>query len=451
MYINRDIDQTLESWAKNPNSKPLLLRGARQIGKSTSVRNLGKKFENFIEINFEKMPQIRDIFERNTNVKELAAQLGLISQQPVIPGKTLIFLDEIQACEAAIKSLWFFKEDYPGLHIVAAGSLLEFTLKDISSFGVGRIRSLFMYPISFGEFLDACGKNMWRNAIKEASPEHPLPDSIHNLIVAELRKFIIVGGMPASVAAWINTGSYLECASEQQDIIQSYYDDFPKYAKKVDPILLRRVLNSVLMQTGGKFTYSKVEGEYRTEMIKTALRLLCDAGIIREITRTAANGIPLGAEADGRFKKYIYLDTGLMLRLQSLNDSNSSIITEILTANATDLIHKGALAEMIVGWELTKASQHNLRYDLYYWENTSSGANSEVDYISVRNLKIIPIEVKAGTSGKMKSLRYFLDNKNLSMGVRTSLENFNTLHISTPNSTEKSIEIIPIYAINRLG
>lgn len=451
MYIHRDIDQALESWAANPKSKPLLLRGARQIGKSTSIRHLSRKFDHFIEINFERTPEMCSVFERIRDVRELASQLSLLSLQPIVPGKTLIFLDEIQACEAALKSLWFFKEDYPGLHIVAAGSLLEFAIKETSSFGVGRIRSMFMYPMSFGEFLAATGKGAWRDAIAQAAPTQPLPDMLHKQIIEELRKFIVIGGMPACVVAWINTGDYMECAAEQQDIIQSYYDDFPKYASKVDPQLLRRVLDSVLMQGGGKFTYSKVEGDYRTEAIKNALTLLCDAGLIREITRTGGNGVPLGAEADTRFRKFMYLDTGLMLRLQRLNDSNPEVMNNLITGSASDLVNKGAVAEMVVGWELVKGSNSSLRYDLYYWVNTTAGADSEVDYLTVRNMCILPIEVKAGTSGKMKSLRYYMDRKNLAVGVRTSLENFAVLPLTGTDGTDKKIEIIPIYAIGRLG
>lgn len=451
MYIKRDIDSALEAWAANPQSKPLLLRGARQIGKSTSIRNLAKRFEYFIEVNFEKTPNMIDVFNVTHDVRELAAQLGLLYQQPIEPGKTLIFLDEIQACEAAIKSLWFFKEDFPGLHIVAAGSLLEFTLREISSFGVGRIRSLFMYPMSFGEFLEATGKSMWREAISKADCRNPISDTLHNLIVGELRKFIIIGGMPASVVAWINTGDYLECAAEQQDIIQSYYDDFPKYASKVDPVILRRVLESVILQMGGKFVYSKVEGGYRNDVVKNALGLLRDSGIIREITRTAANGVPLGAEADIKFRKFMYLDTGLLLRFQSYIDNNNQIYNNIVGWSASDLVNKGAIAEMVAGWEMVKGSMANLRYDLYYWENTTAGADSEVDYLSVREQKILPIEVKAGTSGKMKSLRFFMDKRRLSTGVRTSLENFSFLQISTTGGPDKEIEIIPLYAIGRLG
>ena len=159
MYLQRSIDSMLLEWKNSNSLKPLLLRGARQVGKSSAVQHLAESFEYYIEVNFEKRPELADLFSRVRDVHELAGNLGVLYGTPVIPGKTLLFLDEIQNSQDAIKSLWAFKEDYPDLHVVAAGSLLEFTLKDLPSFGVGRIRSLFVYPFSFDEFLMAEGKS----------------------------------------------------------------------------------------------------------------------------------------------------------------------------------------------------------------------------------------------------------------------------------------------------
>ena len=161
MYIERLIDKDLLAWKNASTHKPLLLRGARQVGKSSSVRHLATFFDYFIEVNLERNEELKSLFTSNTNVREIANQLSGLYGVPVVPGKTLVFIDEIQVCENAIKSLWFFKEDYPELHVIAAGSLLEFALKNIRSFGVGRIRSMFMYPLSFDEFLLAEGKKTW--------------------------------------------------------------------------------------------------------------------------------------------------------------------------------------------------------------------------------------------------------------------------------------------------
>lgn len=453
MYISREIDKQLNEWKESKQHKPLLLRGARQVGKSSVVRHLGESFDYYIEANFEKKSELKDLFKQTTDVKLLASNIGLLYNTPIIAGKTLLFLDEIQVSSEAIKSLWFFKEDFPELHIIAAGSLLEFTLKDLASFGVGRIRSLFMYPFSFDEFLIAQGKKDWVEAKQMADAEKPLFEALHNELVQQFRTFLIVGGMPASVVAWLDSHNYNECQAELDDIQLSYYDDFAKYSNKVDTTLLRNTLQSVVAQTGKKFMYSKVEGGYRTDDVKNALRMLCDAGIIKRVSHTAANGLPLGAEVNDKFRKYIYLDSALLLRILDLNfGASQNIVDTIVAGTAEDLVNKGGLAEMVLGWELVKYSSSRSQHDLFYWENTSENTTSEVDYIIVRNMKVVPIECKSGKSGKMKSLRLFMKNKHIKEAIRCSLENFALLQNNEDkNENEVSnICINPLYAISNI-
>ena len=449
-YFKRKIDARLKSWKESERRKPLLLRGARQIGKSSSVRNLAKEFKYFIEVNFETQKQMIGLFEQEYDVNDICEKLSMLFSTPIIEGETLLFLDEIQKSEAALKSLWAFKEQMPRLHVVAAGSLLEFALKKLPSYGVGRVSSIFMYPMAYDEFLDATGKGGWNEAIKAASPEHPLFAAMHDELVKAYRTFLMVGGMPASVKAWVETGDYRYCMEELADIQQSYYDDFSKYAAKVSPELLRSTLQSVISQSGGKFVYSKVNGGYSIEDVKIALGLLTDAGLIKPVRHTAANGLPLGAEVNEKFTKYIFLDSGLLLSILDLDFGGAQKVNELILAGTEqDLVNKGKLAELSAGWELVKAADFRHRYELYYWENLSNGATSEVDYVLPCNMKVLPIEVKSGTSGKMKSLRIFLQKKNLSLGIRTSLENFSQLLYVDAEGT-RHIDIIPIYAIGRL-
>ena len=452
-YIERLIDSQLLAWKESASRKPLLLRGARQVGKSCAVRHLGESFDYYIEVNFEKRPELRQLFQRTTQVRDLATNLGLLFGQPVIPGKTLLFLDEIQSSPEALKSLWFFKEDYPELHVVAAGSLLEFTLRNTSSYGVGRIRSLFMYPLSFDEFLVAQGKSAWVNAKRLANADQPLFEALHQELVSQFRTYLIIGGMPASVATWIETHDYTQCQAELDDIQLSYYDDFAKYSERVDTTLLRNTLQSVVAQTGGKFMYSKVEGGYRSEQVKGALAMLCDAGVIKRVSHTAANGLPLGAEVNDKFRKYIYLDTGLLLRILDLNFGGvQDYVDTIITGVASELVNKGGLAEMVLGWELVKYAPSRAQHDLYYWENTVENTTSEVDYIIAHEMKVLPIECKSGISGKMKSLRLFMRNKNLVEAVRCSLENFTklTLKEGADNEVYRYVTIIPLYAVSNI-
>ena len=453
MYIERPIDALLLEWKNSANRKPLLLRGARQVGKSWAVEHLGETFDYFIEVNFEKRPEMLDVFQKIHDVHELAVTLGMYYNTPVIPDRTLLFLDEIQKSADAIQSLWSFKEDYKELHVVAAGSLLEFALQDLPSFGVGRIRSLFVYPFSFDEFLVAEGKADWVKAKQEANTEKPLLTPLYNDLVQHFRTFLMVGGMPASVAAWVTTHDYSQCQAELDDIQLTYYDDFPKYAKKVDPTLLRNTLQSVVMQIGDKFTYSEVDGGYRADDVKKALKLLCDAGIIKRVSYTSGNGLPLGAEVNDKFRKYIYLDSGLLLRILDLDFGGARQLTEMIIAGTSeDLVNKGGLAEMVLGWELVKYNNPRMQHDLFYWENTAEGTRSEVDYIIARDLKVLPIECKAGTSGKMKSLYEFMHQKHLAEAIRSSLENFSELERIDKKDQDavRHVQIVPLFAISNL-
>jgi len=453
MYIERPIDTLLLEWKNSSRLKPLLLRGARQVGKSWAVKHLGETFDYFIEVNFEKRPDMLEVFQKIHDVHELANTLSMLYNTPVVPGKTLLFLDEIQDSADAIKSLWAFKEDFPDLHVAAAGSLLEFALKDLSSFGVGRIRSLFVYPFSFDEFLVAESKTAWVKSKQNATPEKPLLTTLYNDLVQHYRTFLMVGGMPASVAAWVTTHDYRQCQTELDDIQLTYYDDFPKYAKKVDPTLLRNTLQSVVLQIGTKFTYSRVEGGYRAEEVKKALSLLCDAGIIKRVSHTASNGLPLGAEVNDKFRKYIYLDSGLLLRILDMDLGGARQLTElILAGTAEDLVNKGGLTEMMLGWELVKYNNPRSQHELYYWENTAEGTRSEVDYIITRDLRILPVECKAGVSGKMKSLYEFMRQKRLTDAVRCSLENFSAIEHSDKkdNGAVRHVQILPLFAVSNL-
>ena len=455
-YLIRNIDDELLKWKESPRRKPLLVRGARQVGKSWAIRHLGESFKYYLEINLENEKDLCRLFEEISDVRELSQRLGTIHNVQVIPGDTLLFIDEIQNCPAALKSLWFFKENYPDLHVVAAGSLLEFTLNEMPSYGVGRIRSIFMYPMSFKEFLLARGKKLWIEAIAAADWTHPIEESLHSRLVSEFRSFLMVGGMPASVSAWIETQDYAACQDEQNDIQQSYYDDFAKYASKVDPQLLRNTLSAVVRQSGKKFIYSRVDGGYKSEEVKESLRLLRDAGIIIPVQMSAANGLPLGAQVNPKFTRYDYLDTGLLLRVLAMNyDDDRELTRLILAGEAPELVNKGIVAELTAGLELMKSSNPQSRYELFYWKNLERNATSEVEYVIAKNARCLPIEVNAGTSGKMKSLRYFMNRKNLVTGIRCSLENFGLLEVSdiaeTGHQVSRKIGILPLYAVWRLS
>lgn len=452
MYYPRLIDNYLKEWAERPVRKPLLIRGARQVGKSTAVRHLGKQFKSYLEINFEKQPAYAELFKQNLDVHRITAQISALSGTTITEGETLLFLDEIQSCQEAIMSLRFFKEDMPGLHVIAAGSLLEFALDELPTFGVGRIHSVYLYPMTFDEYLLANGERKLMEARDEATPGTPLSQPLHDKLVAHFRNFMLIGGMPEVVSAWVSSHDYLACEELQDDIVQGYMDDFPKYRKRVSTEILRATLMSVAVQAAKKFVYARVGEGYKTYEVKNALRLLRLAGLVVPVTHSSANGLPLGSEKDEAYQKMLLLDPGLMLRMlnMSLGDI-SEIKTEILTANEVELVNKGTMTEMTAGLELLHNMPPNASRELFYWVRQAKSSLAEIDYLTTSRGSVVPIEVKAGTSGGMKSLWNFMREKNLHQAVRCSLENFGSFdYVDSAAGETRHVVICPIYALSQM-
>lgn len=453
MYYKRIIDKYLSEWAARPAHKPILLRGARQVGKSTAVRHLGEQFKYYVEINLEKQPDYKMLFSRDLQVNRIVSQMAALCGIPIIPKETLLFLDEIQDCKEAIMALRFFKEDLPDLHVIAAGSLLEFVLDDIPTFGVGRIHSMYMFPMTFDEFLMANGESVLLEARNQATSTSPLPEPLHYKLVQLLRTFILVGGMPESVVKWVETNDYLQCQEVQDDILTGYEADFPKYKKKIDPQLLSATMKSAAIQATHKFVYARVPGEYKTSEVKKALEMLTKAGILIPITHSDANGLPLGEERDDSIRKLLLLDTGLMLRLlnMSLGDI-TAVTTQILTSSASDMVNKGPMAEMLAGLELLHYLSPNLHHELFYWVRQVKNSTAEVDYVLPHDMQVLPFEVKAGVQGGMKSLWDFMRDKRLTQAVRCSLENFGRFDYidAKAGNAVRHITIIPLYAVSQL-
>ena len=452
MYYKRIIDHYLSEWAARSVHKPILLRGARQVGKSTAVQHLGETFKYYVEINLEKQTSYKDLFLKDLNVKRIVPQMAAMCGIPIVPNETLLFIDEIQESPEAIMALRYFKEDMPGLHVIAAGSLLEFVLDDIPTFGVGRIHSMYMFPMTFDEFLLANGEHLLMEARGQANVEAPLPTPLHDKLVGLIRTFMLVGGMPEAVAKWVETHDFLQCQEVQDDIITGYEADFPKYKKKVDPRLMMATMKSAATQVTKKFVYSRVPGEYKTAEVKKAIDLLIKAGILIPVTHTSGNGLPLGDEADEGIRKMLLLDTGLMLRLLNMTMGDTSAITaQILTATASDMVNKGPIAEMLAGLEMLHYLTPNLHHDLYYWVRQAKNSTAEIDYLLPWNMKVLPFEVKAGVQGGMRSLWDFMREKKLDHAVRCSLENFGEFDYidAEDESTVRHVDICPLYALSQ--
>lgn len=433
--MERDIFEELIKWKESESHKPLLLRGARQVGKTWIVRQLGKSYNNFIEVNFELEPEVKTFFSGSLSPDNICLKLTGYFNQSITDGKTLLFFDEIQACPEAIQSLRFFYEKRPNLHVIAAGSLLEFALGELSSFGVGRIRSMFMYPLSFNEFLKAANLDNLIKLKKDSSPEKPLDPVFHKMLKEWFIKFLIIGGMPEAVDKFIKTGDLIKTQRVLDDIILSFEDDFVKYKKKANTSRLKDVYLSVLHQTGNKFNVStsSVSGNFAQK--RETLEMLVMAGLCYKVFHSSANGIPLAAEINESKFKVIFFDTGLLQRALQFKTADFMIAEDL------NMINKGNIVEQYAGLEFIKSCHTFTKPELFYWHREKKGSNAEVDYIVEKNNRIIPIEVKSGVQGKMQSLFMFLELKKQQEGIRVSLENFNKFD---------NIKTYPIYAIDNL-
>ena len=435
MYLTRKIDNELLLWAKSIQRKPLVLRGARQVGKSTAVRHLASQFKYFVEINFDENVDYQKLFQGNLSVENICEQISILTNTPIVVGETLIFFDEIQACLPAIQTLRYFYEQKPDLHVIAAGSLLEFALAELPSFGVGRVRFMYVYPFSFIEFLQAHNENQLLKLLDKNVNNQAIPELIHEKLKTYLKKFLVIGGMPEAVNTYINSKNMLEVQRVLDDLILSIQADFAKYKNRVSALRIKEVFDSVVMQVGRKFTYTYPNSTLNNVQIKEALVLLEMAGLIYSVTHSACNGIPLGAEINSKFKKILLFDTGIFQRILGLN------ISELMLEDNFQIVNKGNIAELYVGLELLKNQTCYTKIDLYYWQRDAKNSQAEIDYVIQKNENILPIEVKAGTKGAMQSMHIFMTEKRSTLGIRVSLENFGKLD---------NIQIMPLYAINQI-
>ena len=429
--MHRTIFHSLQSWAA-ADSKVMLLRGGRQVGKTYAVRHLSKSFDSFIEVNFEEEKDVRMLFDGSLDPVGIVRKLANYFGVGIVEGQTLLFLDEIQACPDALRSLRFFHEKMPGLHVIACGSLLEFALESIPSHGVGRITSLFMFPMSFSEFLLAMNEEGLVHEIRGSAVGRPLAPPFHSRLLDHLKTYMVIGGMPEAVQQFAKTESIADCQDVLSDLLRTLRDDFAKYRKRCPASRLTDVLESVVFQAGGKFKYAKACHETRTDSIKSALDLLVMAGLAYRIHHSDARGFPLGAQVNTKRFKTVLFDVGLHQRMLGLDVASMQVTRDF------DVVNRGAVAEVFAAQELRATGNPRDPRQIYYWHREARNSNAEVDYVIQHNAKILPVEVKAGGTGRMQSMRMFMKERNIGRGIRTSLENFGTID---------GIDIVPLYAL----
>lgn len=425
--MKRFIDQDLRKWKESNSRKSLLLRGARQVGKTFSVRQLGKSYIDFYEINLEKRKDLHSIFMTNLDPVRILRDLSVDRGKSIQPGETLLFIDEIQVCPQAILSLRYFYEELHDLHVIAAGSLLEFAIEEIG-LPVGRVQTLTVYPMSFAEFLVAKGQTLLLEAIcEQATFSKPVKDKA----IQSLSEYFVTGGLPEVVANWVSNGQPLEVNDLLSTMVTTYRQDFEKYAKKTQLKYLNLLLQHIPLQLGKKFKFQGI-GEYRKRELAPCLELMEKAHIVHMVYHTSGQGIPLGAQADLERYKVILLDIAFTQQLLGLD-----IKGWFLTPEST-FVNQGELVESFVGQEMLAYTSSNMRNSLYYWQRESRGSEAEVDYLSIINGEVIPIEVKSGKGSTLKSLHSYLASHLKSpYGIKISLDD---------RSKFEKIVSIPLYA-----
>jgi predicted AAA+ superfamily ATPase len=436
--IARTLEHSLAAWFKNPNRKVLLLRGARQVGKTYLVRKHAAHYKHVLEVNFLSDKRTHDFFGGNIDVATILENLSTLYGVPIEDGETLLFFDEIQECPEAITALRFFYEKRPGLHIIATGSLLEFALSGIPSFGVGRIESIFLHTLTFDEYLGACGEEKLLSYLQSVGPGSRSNSPIHEKLLSLLKVFLFHGGLPEAVTTFLETRNYQRTNLLIDSIRLSFEDDFAKYRGRIPVDRLREVFRSAALQAGKKFVHSHAYPDANSGQVHHAMGLLNQAGIVHKIYHSSANGVPLGGEIDSKKFKAIPFDHGIYQRVIGVTPS------EVIVKDF-DPINKGAMAEVFAGNALIALGPPHSRENLHYWHRESKSSNAEVDYVVQVNDKIVPIEIKSGRKGKMQSIQRFIEEKESSngpgIGIRSSFENF---------AKVGNILVIPLYALSQI-
>lgn len=448
--MQRYVTQHLQEWLLSDQRKPLLMRGARQVGKTWLVHNLAEHNKReLIEINFEKNPRLYNAFTKSNEPKIILRNIELEMSLDINVENSILFLDEIQAFPELIAKLRWFYEDMPELAVIATGSLLDFVLANHTfSMPVGRISYVHINPLSFEEFLLAknCGKLVsLLGAFQFQSEISPL---IHTKLMMLFREYLVVGGMPKAVSVWVETNSLRKTAYTHTELLLSYRDDFAKYAGKIPTSFLEETLSAIPQLLGQKFVYSHVNPDVKTTVLKDALNLLCKARISYKVRATSANGVPLLAEVDNRRFKVVFIDVGLVSSLLALRLDHFESVDDI------NLINQGAISEQVVAQLLRCSEPAYMEVNNFYWCREEKSASAEVDYVVNHANHIVPVEVKSGTTGSMKSLQLFMHLKKRNLAVRINSDVPSLVDVDVKSYDQKSISYqllsIPFYLIEQL-
>jgi uncharacterized protein len=451
--MDRIAEKRLTDWLDSNYRKPLIIRGARQVGKSTLVRQFADhKKLTLHEVNLERHPTLVEVFKTQDTGKILRELEFICGKGPISGEDGLLFLDEIQSAPIAIQTLRYFHEDHPGLPVISAGSLLEFTMSKHSfSMPVGRVEYLYLGPVTFEETLAAMEKGALLDLLSNYRLHEVFPQSAHDQLLELQRVWLLVGGMPEAIQRFIDANSLDAVFDVHASIIETYKDDFAKYATQADLLRLHKVFNYVPMAAGEKFKYVRADPGEQSRVLRKAFNLLEKAQIVMKACHTDASGLPLGATINRRVFKPFFLDCGLM---------NSICGVQWISLNElkrTSFINKGQLAEQFIAQHLAFIGKNNVSPVLTYWLREGRAGNAEIDFVAQLGQSIVPVEVKAGKSGSLRSLQQFVNQKQVRMGVRFDLNLPSYQHVSHALSHGgESVQVkfdllsLPLYMIEEL-
>lgn len=450
MQIHRFEVDLLCSWLNKKGRKPLIIRGARQVGKSNLVRHLAKISQRTcFELNFERYPEHADFF-KSKKPAIILNYLSVYFKQVIDPKTSLLFLDEIQATPQVIEILRYFYEECSELPVVTAGSLLDFVLAEPEfSVPVGRVEYFHLGPIAFEDFLMTQGEASLLKWIRSVSIKDTIPIPIHQRCLELIKQFWLIGGMPEIVAHYSEHHDFQEINNIKQNILQSYQEDFHKYGRIKQIPLIRRVFTTLPNIIGQKIKYAQLDSESKSEQIKKALDYLNLAKVIHLIYHSHASGLPLRAQMNLKIFKAIFIDIGLLCSAQGLSDLS------IIHAPDWAWINRGSLAEQFIGQTLLHLYPSYQTPELYYWVREQAQSSAELDYIWQYENQIIPIEVKAGKTGRLKSLHYFIQEKHWPLGVRfnTDMPSLLNEKAKLPDHDQFSYQLLslPFYLVGQLN
>ena len=439
--FERNLISELREWAAKPGHKPLVLRGARQVGKSTLVDRFGQEYDVYLKLNLE-LSAHSDLFRHGRSVHEIMPLIYYLNRKERIPGKTLLFIDEIQSCPEAVAALRYFHEEMPDIDVIAAGSLLESLIDKHISFPVGRVEYKAVRPCSFLEYLEATGQK----SIKKALASGEDLSGIHNSIESEFKTFSLIGGMPEAVDTFVRYQDFNRVRRVHERLLNDYRDDFGKHAPKELIPRIEMIWDSIpaqLSKENKKFIFSAVHKNLRAKDLEMSMRWLLDAGLILHTVRVTKPALPIDAYRDNFFKVF-FLDVGLLAAKAKLNART------LLEGNRIFQEFKGALAEQYVQQQLLA----ECGLETYYWASEKSG--SEIDFLIQNEMSIVPIEVKAEVNLQAKSLKFYCLKFRPPVAIRISMGKYykQTISFSETSDVHASgsytLIDLPLYAVSRI-